>query len=72
VDDNTDTIMRNTKTLIDTSKQGGLEVNTETNKYMLLPGSKYEEKSCSQLSTYFKRHVGFREADESLVYSDKT
>jgi hypothetical protein len=31
------------------------------------------EKSCSQLSIYFKRHMAaFREADESLVCSDKT
>jgi hypothetical protein len=30
------------------------------------------EKCCSQLSTYFKRLVAFRKADESLVCSDKT
>jgi hypothetical protein len=29
------------------------------------------EKCCSQLSTYFKRHVAFRKADESLVCSGK-
>jgi hypothetical protein len=28
--------------------------------------------SCSQLSTYFKRHISFRKADESLLCSDKT
>jgi hypothetical protein len=33
--------------------------------------SKYEE-CCSQLSTYFKGHVIFRKADESLACSDKT
>jgi hypothetical protein len=27
---------------------------------------------CSQLSTYFKRHIAFRKEDESLVCSDKT
>jgi hypothetical protein len=30
------------------------------------------EKYCSQLSTYYKRHMPFRKADESLVCSDKT
>jgi hypothetical protein len=29
-------------------------------------------KCCSQLSTYFKRHMAFRKADESLVCSGKT
>jgi hypothetical protein len=30
------------------------------------------EKFCSQLSTYFRRHTTFRKADESPVCSDKT
>jgi hypothetical protein len=34
--DNIDTIKRNTETLIDDSKEIGLEVNTEKTKYMLL------------------------------------
>jgi hypothetical protein len=34
--DNIDTIKRNTQTLIDTSKEVGLEVNTEITKYMFL------------------------------------
>jgi hypothetical protein len=34
--DNIDTIKRNTQTLIDASKEIGLEVNTEKTKYMLL------------------------------------
>jgi hypothetical protein len=34
--DNKDTIKRNTGTLIDTSKEAGLEVNAEKTKYMLL------------------------------------
>jgi hypothetical protein len=34
--DNADTIKRNTQTLIDASKEIGLEVNTEETKYMLL------------------------------------
>jgi hypothetical protein len=29
------------------------------------------EKCCSQLSTYFKRHLTFRKALKSLVCSDK-
>jgi hypothetical protein len=34
--DNIDTIKRNTQTLIDASKEIGLEVNTEKTKYMEL------------------------------------
>jgi hypothetical protein len=34
--DNIDTITKNTQTLIDTSKEIGLQVNTEKTKYMLL------------------------------------
>jgi hypothetical protein len=34
--DNTDTIKKNTETLIDASKEVGLQVNTEKTKYMLL------------------------------------
>jgi hypothetical protein len=34
--DNTDTVKKNTETLIDASKEVGLEVNTEKTKYMLL------------------------------------
>jgi hypothetical protein len=34
--DNTDIIKKNTKTLIDSSKEVGLEVNAEKTKYMLL------------------------------------
>jgi hypothetical protein len=30
------------------------------------------EKCCSQLSTYFKRRMALRKADESLACSDKT
>jgi hypothetical protein len=33
--DNVDTMKKNTQTLIDTSKEVGLEVNTEKTKYML-------------------------------------
>jgi hypothetical protein len=29
------------------------------------------EKCCTQLSTYFERHIAFRNADESLVCSEK-
>jgi hypothetical protein len=34
--DNTDTIKKNTETLIDASKEVGLEINVEETKYMLL------------------------------------
>jgi hypothetical protein len=34
--DNIDSIKKNTHTLVDVSKEVGLEVNTEKNKYMLL------------------------------------
>jgi hypothetical protein len=34
--DNIDTIKKNTGTLIDASKEVGIEVNTEKTKYMLL------------------------------------
>jgi hypothetical protein len=34
--DNIDTIKRNTETLIDASKEVGIEVNTKKTKYMLL------------------------------------
>jgi hypothetical protein len=34
--DNADTMKKNTETLIDTSKEVGLEVNTKKTKYMLL------------------------------------
>jgi hypothetical protein len=35
VGENTDTIKKNTQALLDTSKEVGLEVNTEKSKYML-------------------------------------
>jgi hypothetical protein len=34
--DNIDTIMKNTETLIDASKEVGLEINVDKTKYMLL------------------------------------
>jgi hypothetical protein len=37
LDDNIDTIKENMESLIDASKEDGLEVNTEKTKYMLLP-----------------------------------
>jgi hypothetical protein len=39
---NTDTTKRNTETLIDASKEVGLEVNTEKSKYMMLSRHLYE------------------------------
>jgi hypothetical protein len=39
LESNMDTIKKNTETLIDASKVGGLEINVERTKYMLLKGS---------------------------------
>jgi hypothetical protein len=39
LDDNIDAIKKNTETLIDDSKDVGLEVNTQKTKYMLLSRS---------------------------------
>jgi hypothetical protein len=36
LEDNIDTTKRNTETLIDASKEVGLEINVEKSKYMLL------------------------------------
>jgi hypothetical protein len=35
--DNIDTVKKNIETFIDASKKGGLEINEEKTKYMLLP-----------------------------------
>jgi hypothetical protein len=37
LEDNIDTIKKNTETLIDASKEVSVEINVEENKYMLLP-----------------------------------
>jgi hypothetical protein len=37
--DNKDTIKKNTETLIDASKEVGLEINVDKTKYMLLSGN---------------------------------
>jgi hypothetical protein len=60
--DNTDTITKNTETLIDASKQFGLEVNTEKTKYMLLYRHQDAEQdhdintanSCFEIVAHFK------------------
>jgi hypothetical protein len=38
LEDNIDTIKKNTETLIDVSKEVGLEINVDKTKYMLLCG----------------------------------
>jgi hypothetical protein len=45
LEDNIDTIKRHTETLIDPSKEVGLELNTEKTKYMLLSRRKKDRKS---------------------------
>jgi hypothetical protein len=42
LEDNIDTVKKNTQTLIDASKEVGLEVNVEKTKYMLLSCHKNE------------------------------
>jgi hypothetical protein len=49
--DNLDTIKKNTETLIDASREVGLEINVEKSKYMLLsrqqnvgPGHEYSKQ----------------------------
>jgi hypothetical protein len=51
---NMDTIKKNTETLIDASKEVGLEINIEKTKYMLLPhqhnvGQKRDIKMANRL-----------------------
>jgi hypothetical protein len=43
--DNIDTINKNTETLIDASKEVGLEINVEKTKYMLLSSPECRSKS---------------------------
>jgi hypothetical protein len=43
--DNIDTIKKNTETLIDASKEVGLEINVEETKYMLLSSPECRSKS---------------------------
>jgi hypothetical protein len=45
--DNIDTIKKNVETLIDASKEVGLEINVEKTKYMLLP----RHKNVGQIGT---------------------
>jgi uncharacterized protein YdcH (DUF465 family) len=45
LDDNIDTIKKNTQTLIDASKEVGLDVNIEKTKYKLLSSPECRAKS---------------------------
>jgi hypothetical protein len=44
LENNTDTIKKNTETLTDASKEVGLEVNIEKTKYMLLSHHRMQNK----------------------------
>jgi hypothetical protein len=43
---NVDTVKKNTKTLLDTSKEAGIEISVEKTKYMLLSCHKYTFQDC--------------------------
>jgi hypothetical protein len=46
--DNIDTVKKNTETLIDASKEAGLEINVEKNKYMLLSRHQSADKTATK------------------------
>jgi hypothetical protein len=72
--DNIDTIKKNTETLIDASKEVGLEANTEKTKYMFLPrhqnaGENYDIKTAN---TSFEnvaqlRYLGTTITNQNLI-----
>jgi hypothetical protein len=62
VGENFDTIQRNTKALIDASKEVGLEVNPEKTKYMLVSrcenaGQRQSIKIAWQCSNIWEQHL---------------
>jgi ribosomal protein S2 len=60
--DNIDTIKENMDTLIDASKEVGLEVNTEKTKYILLSGHQNTGHNCDIkiANRYFENVAKFR------------
>jgi hypothetical protein len=52
--DNIDTIKKNTKTLIDASKEVGLEINVKKTKYMLL--SRHQNRDTKKLTDCLKMY----------------
>jgi hypothetical protein len=50
VEENIDTIQKNTKALIAASKEVGLEVNPEGTKYMLMSRKKAGQRQCIKIA----------------------
>jgi hypothetical protein len=77
LDDNIDTIRKNTQTLIDASKEVGLEVNTEKTKYMLLylhwnAGQNHDIKignRCFENVTQF-RYLGTPVTNQNFIHEE--
>jgi hypothetical protein len=72
--DKIDTIKKNTQTLIDASKEVGLEVNTEKSKYMLLSrhqnaGQNHDIKIVNENVTQF-RYLGTTITNQNRVQDE--
>jgi hypothetical protein len=63
---NIDTIEKNTQTLIDTSKEVGLEVNTEKTKYTVTYG--FKAGTCASARQSFARHILMVAQNTPLLY----
>jgi hypothetical protein len=77
VGDNIDTINKNTETVIDASKEVGLEVNVEITKYMLVLRDqnagqirviKIGNRSCEHVSQF--KYLGMRVTNQNLIQEE--